>query len=501
MSTELYLSESAGSSLHSEASGNLEAEPNRMETSSSSSEAGAGKGQEASSSGQATGANPDTGGVSCRVPGDEVEPVPEAGEYVVFSAHFERGFGLPASDFFREFLDFYKLQPHHLPGNAIFYLSCFVSFMEAYVGLLPPKEAFARFFGLRINSVQGKDIPNPKPPVQCGSCIISKRQGSHFFKLLGLESCRSWQQTFFYLKRDTDICSDDLIRVFISHRVLPLQRRVHKMSQMCGPLDPTKMTSCYLSKGDVVLKARKISQTDMPLDWEWGLLPLSSSNPPSADARTRFPRIDAEPLAPYQKRVADEEDPDPFVGHKHKMGRTHTSRPGNFSAEASSSDDDVTYLEVLEHTTPLEAEAGSEFLEKLASRGRKNKAPAAEAGSSQARPAKRSHQEIIGGKEVTSKHYRKRKMPVSSGPAFKIAKSAFGMKPERAEDAPRTSSPPQASPVPSGAGKSSASPLGGNTSAGRAAPKPSHHRAEEGLASPPKNQDTGERTQMSPRGG
>ena len=272
----------------------------------------------------------------CRIPRGEVEPAPEPGEYVVFSAHFERGFGLPASDFFREILDFYKLQPHHLPGNAIFYLSCFVSFMEAYIGLRPTKEAFARFFGLRINSVQGKNIPNPKPPVQCGSCIIGARQGSPFFKLSGLESVRTWQKSFFYvrnggsedfinlqaylpgtpsranwkfnpgtnhietnrivrfleqLKKDTDICSDDIIRAFISRRVLPLQRRAHKMSQMCGPRDPTKVTSCPLSKEDVVLKARQIFQTNMPMDWEWGFLPLCSRNPPTAEVRTLAIRI------------------------------------------------------------------------------------------------------------------------------------------------------------------------------------------------------------------
>lgn len=151
----------------------------------------------------------------------------------------------------------------------------FLSFMEAYIGLRPTKEAFARFFCLRINSVQGKNIPNPKPPVQCGSCIIGARHGSPFFKLSGLESVRTWQKSFFYvrnggsedfinlpaylpgtssranwkfnpgtnhietnrivrfleqLKKDTDICSDDIIRVFISRRVLPLQRRAHKMS-------------------------------------------------------------------------------------------------------------------------------------------------------------------------------------------------------------------------------------------------------------------------------
>jgi hypothetical protein len=44
-----------------------------------------------------------------RIPGDELEPVPKPGEIVVFAAHFERGFGLPASDFFQRFLNFYEL--------------------------------------------------------------------------------------------------------------------------------------------------------------------------------------------------------------------------------------------------------------------------------------------------------------------------------------------------------------------------------------------------------
>ncbi|KAM0909092.1 hypothetical protein ACQ4PT_015040 [Festuca glaucescens] len=471
MSSEEYLSESAGNNHHSETSDELEAELARTDTSSSAPEAGTGGGQEASSSGQSSGANqvvitrgawkgsdvkqPEIdwlyksrrlpAQVSCRIPRNEVESAPEPGECVVFSAHFERGFGLPASDFFREFLDFYQLQPHHLPGNAIFYLSCFVSFMEAYVGLLPTKEAFARFFCLRINSVQGKNIPRPKPPVQCGSCIISARQGSPFFQLSGLESCRAWQETFFYvknkgaadfinlpvylpgtpsranwkfnpgtnhtetnrivrfleeLKRDTDICSDDIIRAFVSRRVLPLQRRVHKMSQMCGRRDPTKITSCPLSKEDVALK-------------------------------------------------------------------------------------------VVERATPLQAEVGEEFLEKLASRGQKRKAPAPEAGSSDAAPATRSRKEIVGGKMVTAKCYRKREMPVASGPALKTARSATGMRPETSEDAARASSPSRPSPVPSGTGNPSASPLGGTTSAGRAAPEPADHRAEEDIVSPPEAQDTG----------
>jgi hypothetical protein len=208
--------------------------------------------------------------------------------------------------------------------------------MEGYIGLRPTKETFARFFSLRINLVQGKDIPKPKPPVQCGSCIIGSRQGSPFFKFSGLESCRAWQETFFYVKntgeadlinlpafnpavptkvnwsfnpktnhietnriirfmdnlmKETNISSDDIIRTFISRRVLPLQRRANKISEMYGPRDPTKITGLPLSKEDIVLKARQICQTDMPMDWEWGLLPLSSTNPPSADVRTLAIRI------------------------------------------------------------------------------------------------------------------------------------------------------------------------------------------------------------------
>jgi hypothetical protein len=268
--------------------------------------------------------------VVCRIPGDELEPMPQEGEIVVFTAHIERGFGLPASNFFRRFLEFLELQPHHLHGNAIFNLSCFVSFMEACVGLLPAIEAFSRFFTLRINSIQGKNIPKPKPPVQCGSCIVTARQGSPFYKFSGLESCRAWQETFFYVKntgtadfinlpdyvpglpsranwrhnpgishietnrivrfmeqlnKDTSICSDDIIRAFISRRVLPLQRRVHKMGQMSGRRDPTKITSFGLSKSNVVRKAKQICQTDMPANWSWGLCPLSFKNPPSDEVR------------------------------------------------------------------------------------------------------------------------------------------------------------------------------------------------------------------------
>jgi hypothetical protein len=47
--------------------------------------------------------------VACRLPAGEIVPAPESGERVVFISHFERGFSLPASNFFRDFLDTYDL--------------------------------------------------------------------------------------------------------------------------------------------------------------------------------------------------------------------------------------------------------------------------------------------------------------------------------------------------------------------------------------------------------
>nr|XP_051197245.1 uncharacterized protein LOC127310628 [Lolium perenne] len=191
----------------------------------------------------------------------------------------------------------------------------------------------------------------------------------------------------------------------------------------------------------------------MPLNWKWGHLPLSAMNPPTADACERFPRIAEEVRAPFRRRDLDKVDPDPYViWTKSKMSRSQTPRPAAPSANANP--------QVVERATPLQAECGAEFLEKLTSEGRKKKAPTPEAGSSEIPPAKRSRVEI-GGKTVTTKRYRKREMPVATGPPLKISKSASGMRPETSGDAARGSPPPQPSPTPSGAGNPSASPLGG----------------------------------------
>ncbi|KAK1680933.1 hypothetical protein QYE76_041781 [Lolium multiflorum] len=445
-------------------------------------------------------------GVSCRIPGDEIEPVPNPGEYVVFLAHFERGFGLPASPFFRSFLNFYKLQPHHLPGNAIFYLSCYVTFMEAYIGIRPTLETFARFFALRINSVQGLDIPKPKPPVQCGSCIVGSRQASPFFKFSGLESCRLWQGTFFYVRnngaadlidlppfdpapptktnwsynpkeshnetnriirfmkqqmKDTDICSDDIIRTFISRRV-PLKRRAHKMCEMYGPAILPRSPGSLLAR-----RTSSLRPADLPPPCRKtgnGASGLSSTNPPTQEAKDRFPGIESDKRGRCRKRGLDKFDPDPVIFWRDlKMGRTPAARLGKSPPEPADVPSARIKPQVHEHAAPLQAEAGQEFVDKLMAQGQKNKTPASDAGSSQPPPAKRFRTEAVAGKVVAMRRHKGKQMPTATGPALKL-----GSRPEGSAGSARTSTPPPHS-----------------------SPAPSDPRAEEDFASPPETQDTG----------
>ena len=65
---------------------------------------------------------------------------------MVFRAHFDRGFALPVSTFTNLFLTEFKLQPHHLPANAITTMSSYATFREAYVGVKPTVRAWAKYF-------------------------------------------------------------------------------------------------------------------------------------------------------------------------------------------------------------------------------------------------------------------------------------------------------------------------------------------------------------------
>src|SRR4051812_18505655 len=120
-----------------------------------------------------------------RVPGQELVPVPRPGEWVVFLAHFDRGFGLPVSKFFKDFLDFYRLQPHHLSANAVMLLSSFVTLCEVYLGVRPSIVLWGRIFHFRSFRVgtgiftidhKTKKQVETKVMAECGAAVIYLRR-------------------------------------------------------------------------------------------------------------------------------------------------------------------------------------------------------------------------------------------------------------------------------------------------------------------------------------
>jgi hypothetical protein len=67
-------------------------------------------------------------------------------EQVVFGSFFERGFNLPAGDFFHSLLYYYRLELVHLVPNSITVLSTFIHFYEAYLGIPPHFVLWRHFF-------------------------------------------------------------------------------------------------------------------------------------------------------------------------------------------------------------------------------------------------------------------------------------------------------------------------------------------------------------------
>ncbi|KAK1628411.1 hypothetical protein QYE76_002726 [Lolium multiflorum] len=270
-------------------------------------------------------------GVEARAPVGEVVPQPEPGERVVFSSHFERGFGLPASAFFSHFLDFVGLQPHHLPANAFVTLNCYVAFCEGYAGLWPDVDFWSRLFYIKAQTTDGHLRA-------CGAASLYSRPSTPFPKIPTVDSVKKWQTTLFYMKNEnptfywvnlpeftlepptklnwghcykpTDpeaevnmlwallrtyvteerLTATDVLCCYADRRVLPLQARAHKICHMSGRFYPTRTSKLELSAAAVARRVNFISQAKLPDNWQWGMIPLNRDDPPPL----KFARLVAE---------------------------------------------------------------------------------------------------------------------------------------------------------------------------------------------------------------
>jgi hypothetical protein len=64
-------------------------------------------------------------------------PTEDTHESVIYVPFLLRGLGLPISPFFRDLLDFYRLNLTHLNPNSILQISIYIHLCEAFLGVLP----------------------------------------------------------------------------------------------------------------------------------------------------------------------------------------------------------------------------------------------------------------------------------------------------------------------------------------------------------------------------
>ena len=248
---------------------------------------------------------------ACAPPEEEVSPAPKEDEVVVFSAHLERGLGLPVSSFFAEFLRFYGLYPHHLGANCITQLSCFVVLCEAYLGVWPSMEIFGMFFFLRSQTTAGQQR-------DCGGVSISAKN-TPLPKINLPDSIKKWQGTYFYARNLTAVDriglpafsnelpaskswlrkppvdgalekvlfsrlkvlvagglrSRDLTLTWLSRRMYPLQARPHKLCFYSGIRDPSRTCLELPNQKSLRKWAARLITDRVEAEWDFGFEPFT----------------------------------------------------------------------------------------------------------------------------------------------------------------------------------------------------------------------------------
>lgn len=222
---------------------------------------------------------------SARLSGNETEPRPQEGECVLLATHVDRRFSLPPHPFFRGFLNFFGAQLHHSTPNTIMYLAAFVSMCESFLGCRPHWGLFKHIFTCRSQTIKKANPSDERTHViqMCGGLGIQMRNKSTFPAMILPDLVRGWQSTWFYCKdqptpgqspglppfslarvekpsslrvipeekaqekeRVVQLVRDrvtgmDLLEVFLSQRIQPLQACDHPMWMYSGLEDSTRI--------------------------------------------------------------------------------------------------------------------------------------------------------------------------------------------------------------------------------------------------------------------
>ena len=126
---------------------------------------------------------------------------------VLTKALVGRGFSFPPSDFFREILKTYGLQPHNISPNSVLAISNHVALCEGHLRVTPEISLFQHFFSV-------KKIRQSGELATCGSITFMLRPGRVYPPTDRHESARYWSGGFFFLKDVSDPASDKKLPTF-----------------------------------------------------------------------------------------------------------------------------------------------------------------------------------------------------------------------------------------------------------------------------------------------
>jgi hypothetical protein len=230
--------------------------------------------------------------VEWRAVAGEEFPSEDVKEQVVFASFFERGFKLPAGDFFRGLLYYYRLELVHLVPNSVTVVSTFIQFCEVYLGI-PPHFLLWRYFfcikstakrsglvgvvmfvlrpGLKVEWID-TDLPDNTIGWRSEWFYIADQ-------ILGLPR-RTSHKPVKIIEWDLGLPSHDLkdlkgvlelvsdmkkrgvtgaavARSFCRRMIQPIKDRVHPAYEYCGQSDPTRVVNRKVSKGEM---AARVSQ-------------------------------------------------------------------------------------------------------------------------------------------------------------------------------------------------------------------------------------------------
>jgi hypothetical protein len=212
--------------------------------------------------------------VEWRAAAGEEFPGWDVKEQVIFASIFERDFNLPAGDFFRDLLYYYRLELVHLVPNSVTVVLTFIHFCEAYLGIPPHFLLWRYFFYVKSTSKRSGPV---------GDVMFNLRSGlkAEWIDTDLPDNTAGWRSEWFYItdqilglprrtghkpakisewdlglstceledhKGVLDLVSDMkgrgvtgavVARSFCRRMIQPIKDRVHPAYEYCGQSNPT----------------------------------------------------------------------------------------------------------------------------------------------------------------------------------------------------------------------------------------------------------------------